>query len=242
MNYRKAVIALSVLLFLFIDSNAQSDRSFIAKWSPASLAAGKLTLGGEYNFKRKSSIELIVGIPVTRTHSFDFDGNESDLDTKAFSILAGYRYYFGRRGLRGLYIEPYAKYLHHEGSGILEGSLSGETARFDTRSDYKGVGLGAQLGVQFLIAKRVAIDLFLLGPEANSAEFSLTGTDIASNIPWTLVKANEAEQDIRDALDDIPIIGDKVKVEVNQNTKTIRTSYNGFLPGFRFGASVGFRF
>ena len=237
----KKIIVPILTIFLLSKSFGQYNKQVFAKWSPGSLAAGKITVGGEYNFKKKNSFELFIGLPSGMNHRFNYDSNTSNLRSKAFSVLAGYRFYFGKKKASGLYLEPYAKYLHQQFNGILKGQLNGETATFDTRSDYKGFGLGAQLGVQFLIAKRFILDLFILGPEANSASFTSSATDIASNIPWTLVKAGEAEKDIKDALKNIPIVGDKIEVSVNQADKTVTTRYNGFVPGARFGASVGIR-
>jgi len=54
-----------------------------------------------------------------------------------------------------------------------------------------------------------------------------------------LVEANEAENDIREVLKNIPIVGDKIEIQVDQANKTVITRYNGFVPGFRFGASIG---
>src|SRR2546423_3825224 len=220
---------------------AQYKKQMLLKWAPGRLAAGKITVGGEYNFKKKSSIECFIGLPAPVNHQFKYDNNSSDLSSKAFSVLAGYRYYFGKKNASGIYVEPYAKYLHHQASGFLQGELNGEVAKFDTKSDYKGFGIGAQLGIQFLIAKRFSLDLFILGPEANSSDFSTVATDVASNIPWTMIQADEAENDIKNAFRNIPIVGDKIEVSVNQSTKTVTTRYSGFLPGVRFGASVGIR-
>jgi hypothetical protein len=229
-------------ILLFACSFAQRyNRDLIVKWAPGSLATGKLTLGGEYNFKKKNSIEFIIGIPTAKNHHLDYDGNSSDLSIKAFSALAGYRYYLGRKDVAGFYVEPYFKYLHHQASGTLIGTLNGETAMFETRTDYKGIGLGAQLGVQFLIVKKVSLDFFILGPEANSSKFSAVATDVASSIPWTYVEAAEAEQDIKDVVQDIPLVGDKIEVSVDQATKTVTTRYSGFMPGIRFGAAIGIR-
>ncbi len=98
------------------------------------------------------------------------------------------------------------------------------------------------MGFQFFIAKTVAIDLFLIGPEANSAKFNSSSTDVYNNIPWTLANGDEAAKEIHDRLKDIPYIGDKIDVAVNTNTKTVTTKYAGFAPGFRAGFSVGIRF
>jgi hypothetical protein len=211
------------------------------KWAPGSLTAGKLTLGGEYHFKKKNSLELFIGFPTGTHHQFKYDDNSSSLEWKASSTLAGYRYYFSKKGSAGLYIEPYFKYLHHQASGFLHGDINGESASFDTHTDYKGVGGGLQFGVQFFIAKTVSIDLFFLGPEANSAKFTLSATDISNTLPWTSADANEAEQDIKDALKIIPIIGKKIDVEVDENSRTVTTRYSGFVPGFRFGLSIGIK-
>ncbi|HYE55082.1 MAG TPA: DUF3575 domain-containing protein [Chitinophagaceae bacterium] len=232
-----SVLLLTIILFQF----AHAQKNFFVKWAPASLAAGKLTVGSEFNFKKKQSVELFVGIPVPTNKEFDYDGNTSELESKAFSILAGYRYYLGKRNASGLYIEPYVKYLKHEANGVLVGDLDNGPARFATVTEYKGFGVGAQLGVQFIIAKKISFDLFFLGPEANSAKFSSRSTDVADALPWTFIEANEAENNVKDAMQDIPIIGDKMEVTVSQAQKTVFTKYDGFLPGFRFGASIGIR-
>ena len=234
----------AVLFFLTAFSQKerlQSDRYIVLKWAPGSLTAGKLTLGGEYHFKKKNALELFIGFPTGTHHGFNYDNNSSSLESKASSTLAGYRYYFSKNGGTGLYIEPYFKYLHHQASGFLQGDLNGEPASFDTHTDYKGVGGGIQFGVQFFIAKTVSIDFFFLGPEANSSTFSLTATDVSGTLPWTSADANEAEQDIKDALKFIPIVGKKVDVQVDENTRTVSTRYSGFVPGLRFGMSIGIK-
>ncbi|HEY0676749.1 MAG TPA: DUF3575 domain-containing protein [Chitinophagaceae bacterium] len=237
----KKLLIFLIAALLFEPGFAQSDKNIFIKWAPASLAIGKLTIGSEFNFKKKQSIEFFIGIPTSVSKKIDYDNNTSEFDSKAFSVFAGYRYYLGKSAASGLYIEPYVKYVKHETDGFLIGDLDGEAARFDTKTEYKGFGAGAQLGVQFLIAKRVSFDLFFLGPEANTASFTSSSRDVANGLPWTFIQANEAEQNVRDALEDVPIIGDKIEISVNQATKTVATKYDGFLPGFRFGASIGIR-
>jgi hypothetical protein len=59
---------------------------------------------------------------------------------------------------------------------------------------------------------------------------------------WEAPYAAEAENDIREVLNDVPLIGNKVNVKVDQNTKTITTDYKGLVPGIRIGGSLGLRF
>ncbi len=238
MKARLTVIA----LFLVLGASAQSTTNFIAKWAPGALAAGKITVGGEYNFKPRKSVTLLVGIPSARTYEVEYDGKNSDVETKGYSVVAGYRYYLSKRQVSGFYIESFAKYVNQEGSGILQGELVTEQADFDTKVSYKAYGVGAQLGVQFLVAKRLAIDLYLLGPEANIAKFRSTAVDVSSIFPWTPQMASEAKADIEEIVQDIPIIGDKAEVNVNAATKTVTVDYDGFLPSLRAGISIGWRF
>ena len=235
-------ILLLITLFCGKISAQETNHPFALKVAPAGLAAGKITFGGEYNFRHRNSVTLLVGLPFNKTQSVPFDGKNSDIVSKAFSIMAGYRYYLGKQTMSGIYIEPYVKYLKHEANGLLDAELEGQRAIFDTHSKYEGYGVGAQLGYQATIANIVILDLFLIGPEANSSTFNSLSTDITDNIGWNFADAQEAEQQIRDALKDVPFIGKKVAVKVNTNEKSVATSYSGFLPGFRIGASIGIRF
>ncbi len=239
---RKLLLILVLVLLIIGNIFSQTRPMVIAKWAPASLAAGKATFGTEFSFTRKSSVDLMVGIPAATTHRVTFDEEESDLNSKAFSVLLGYRYYLGKRQARGVYVGPYAKYLRHEADGILDTQLDGRDARLLTRTVYKGFGAGAQLGVQFMVFKRLTFDFYFLGLEANSARFTSSSTDVANNIPWTNSQAEDARQEIEDALEDIPVLRDNLNVTINQAAKNISTDFKGFLPGLRIGASIGFRF
>ncbi len=235
--------------------NAQSDtasttvapppefgKSIAVKWNPGGLFFGNISLAGEYNFKPKKSLTFGIGIPSEKVNTFTIDDEKESITMKTFSVMAGYRMYMGKKPMSGFYFEPYLHYVKNEASTILDIDLNGSTENFLTTSDYKAFGLGAQLGVQALIAKRVTIDFFILGPEANSVKHSVVAKDLTSTLPWDQVDEQQARQEIEDAIGDIPLIGDKIQVTVDRNAKTVRTDYSGFLPGFRTGISIGFRF
>ncbi|MGZ5248349.1 MAG: DUF3575 domain-containing protein [Flavitalea sp.] len=233
---------LFIALLFTIQLNAQKSSNVLVKWAPGALAAGKISIIGEYNFKPRKSVTLQVGIPNSRTYTVDYDGKESDIKIEGTSVLAGFRYYLSKRQVSGFYIEPYGKYVSQEGSGILNGDLVNEPADFDSRFTYKAFGVGAQLGVQFLIAKRVALDFYILGPEANISEVGFKARDISSTLPWTQQAADEARADIEETIRDIPIIGKKTEITVDRATKTVSVDYDGFLPSLRAGVSIGIRF
>ncbi len=216
--------------------------SFIVKFAPVGMGIGKITAGGEFNFRRKQSITLMLGVPFNKTRNITYDNKPSDIISSARSAMLGYRYYLGKKASAGFYAEVYAKYVKFSAAGFLNGDLNGQSAKFDSHFNYKGFGGGVQIGYQFYIAKKIAMDFYLLGPEANAAKFASSSTDVYDNIPWTLADAQQAEADIKDNLKKIPWLGDKIAVVVDTNAKNVSTSFSGFMPGFRAGLSVGVRF
>lgn len=243
-------ISCSILLIIVFSAQVYSQenaapehtKSVALKFAPAGLAAGKITFGGEYNFRHRNSFTFIAGVPCEKTNTITYDGMKSDVTAKAFSLMAGYRHYLGRKTMSGFYIEPYLKYLKQDANGLIKKELQGQTAIFDTHAHYEGVGIGAQLGVQVMIAKRVAFDFFVLGPEANSSKVSTVSTDITDNLGWSFADEQQVKTDIKNNLKDIPVIGRKILVKVDTEKKTVLTNYSGFIPGLRVGASIGIRF
>lgn len=244
---KKLIFLMAGIMICCLVSAQQSNypdhtKSVALKFAPASIMAGKLTFGGEYNYKHRNSITVVAGFPFSKTNTVEYEGSKSDVETKAFSLLAGFRHYLGKKTMSGFYIEPYVKYLEHDAKGLIHSDLDGQQVIFNSYSDYKGIGIGAQLGVQFVIARAVVLDLFLVGPEANSTKFSSGFTDITNNAAWNYADAREAEQQISDVLKDIPVVGDKIDIQVDTEKRNVSAAFSGFVPGFRIGASVGIRF
>lgn len=160
--------------------------------------------------------------------------------------MAGYRLYMGKKPMSGFYFEPYLHYTKNDASTNLNGDLAGDPVVFHTTSKYSAFGLGAQLGVQFLISDRVTIDLFFIGPEANSTRHNLIMKEVTTALPWDIVDAQEAEREIKDVVDQLagkyPFIGKKINITVDPEEKTVSSDFKGFLPGFRGGLSIGIRF
>jgi hypothetical protein len=220
----------------------EETKNFAIKFAPLALRMGKISLGTEYNFGERNSVTFYAGIPFDKKTSISYDGHKSDVNTRAYSVMAGFRHYVGKQYMKGFYLEPYAKYQKHEGKGLVNGDLNNNKIILDTRTSYEGVGVGLQLGVQMIISRSITLDLFFLGPEVNNSKISTLSTDITNNMAWEAPYAAEAENDIREVLNDVPLIGNKVNVKVDQNTKTIATDYKGLVPGIRIGGSLGLRF
>lgn len=212
------------------------------RWAPLGLATGNIGIQGEYNFG-KNSLTAKIGVPVNTRRQFSYDDKDADFTMKATSFLAGYRTYLSRRHMHGFYFEPYFKYVHHTSEGTGQAMLTPESVTMSFTNEYNALGVGAQLGVQFLIRKRIALDLYFLGPEINSASNHLRAVDKSNSLlPWTDSQAQEARQDILDFVNDFPFIRNKVDVAVDRNNKTVQADFKGALPGFRAGISIGIAF
>ena len=235
---KKCSALVILLLAMRIGYAQERSPSVGVKWAPTGLVYGGISLQGEYNFG-KNSLTAKIGVPVPTSRSFEYDNRDAEFSMKAMSFLAGYRTYLSKKTMSGLYFEPFFKYVHHTSEGIGNSLLSGEPVRMNFTNEYSGIGVGAQLGVQFLIKKRIAIDVFFLGPEINSARNNFRAVEISNTIPWSNVQAAEAARDITDFIDQFPFIRNKTTVMVNQQNKTVSADFKGVVPGIRTGVSIG---
>jgi hypothetical protein len=241
----KNTVLIILCLPLFFGATAQekpNEPNVSLKWAPTGLILGSLSLQGEYNFGTKTSLTAKIGLPVSSRHSFEYNDDDADFNLKATSFLAGYRMYLGKEHLKGLYFEPFFKYVHHISEGQTNSSLNGRPVRFGFTNDYDGVGVGAQLGAQFLIKNKFVIDLFFLGPEINAANNNFKAVEKTSSLLWTEAEAQDAEGEIRDFLDKFPFIRNNTEVMVDRNNRTVSADFKGALPGMRIGVSFGVAF
>ncbi|MBD0368759.1 MAG: hypothetical protein ICV53_21955, partial [Flavisolibacter sp.] len=99
-----------------------------------------------------------------------------------------------------------------------------------------------QLGVQFLFSRRFVVDLFLIGPEINSATNNFKAVEISSTVPWNTMETMDAQQDIQKFVDQFPFIRKRINLMVDKNNRTVAGQFKGALPGFRTGISFGLAF
>ena len=241
----KNIFCLIIFFYSLQTANAQGkyfDPKITLKWAPTGLILGNISLQGEYSFALKSSLTAKLGVPFDRTYHANFDGHNVNMHMKAFSFLAGYRKYLSKQVLKGLYMEPFFTYAHHSSDGTGEGKLDNQPVTMDFTNDYNGIGIGVQLGAQFIVAKRLVIDLFFLGPQLTSSTNNFRAVDPYNSIGWTAIQADEAEQDIKDFLNQFPFIKNKADVHVDKANKSVMADFKGALVGVRFGVSIGIAF
>lgn len=234
------------IAFIVLGMAVAAQQDFTPKISvkivPTGLLLGTIGLQGEYSFTGKNSLTAKIGFPVTAHHTFLYEGSDARFDLKAFSFLAGYRTYLSKKQLRGLYFEPYFKYVNHNSEGIGNGTINAKQVTMRFNNQYSAAGVGVQLGTQFIIRKRFVIDFFFLGPEINAATSNFNASETSSNLSWTAIESYEAEADIKNFIEDIPFIRNRTEIMVNPDNRTVTADFKGPLPGIRIGISAGIAF
>jgi hypothetical protein len=157
---------------------------------------------------------------------------------KGFNGSIDYRFYLQKENKydapRGVYIGPYYSYYFFERENSLEINTSNFNGSVVTDFKINTHTLGAQLGYQFILWKRLALDLILIGP-------GLTNYNLKASINTSLDPNTQSElfQKIQDALSE-KIPGYNLVLKGNEFEKSGTERATSF--GFRYMINVGFRF
>ena len=255
----KKLFTLSVFFGLSLFSMAQSldsiptIRKNVVKFLPVNLPFQNLSFEYERMISAKNSISLGIGIPNAKSvkgkYSIidDIDHLKS-AELSTLHVRAAFRHYTGKSGLpKGFYLEPYLKYQKISGNVEVEGNESGYSfyETHDVNLNTKNVGI--QLGTQFLIAKRVSLDIYFLGLEVgqlsgnSNSVFDRVGE--ASHFKSNLENLFDDGNEILYIGDILTTIGKKIEITQSPDEKTVSTkSSNIVYPWLRGGFSIGIAF
>jgi hypothetical protein len=162
-------------------------------------------------------------------------------DTKrsGFNVSVDYRFYLAKENKygppHGLYVGPYVSYnqFKRENEWNYNGSSS-STQLINTTTDFKILTVGGEIGYQFIVWKRLAIDMVMIGP-------GISHYDLHSVTNNTLSEA--AKEQVQSALKQIItqrfpgmnyVFSDK-QFDANGNIRT----WNA---GYRYIVHIGFVF
>ncbi|MES2778934.1 MAG: DUF3575 domain-containing protein [Bacteroidota bacterium] len=135
--------------------------------------------------------------PSTYGGSSSFDVNNQL--TKGVTIVPEYRFVLNGRGLSGVYIAPFARYMYYEYHRDIVDRIYTSTApysytiAYNELYTYHSLGLGVVVGKQFVFKNRVVFDLFA-GPVysilmASNKSITKTGdVVIGDGIPNTYIR------------------------------------------------------
>jgi hypothetical protein len=157
---------------------------------------------------------------------------------KGFTIAFDYRFYLRSENKhdapRGIYAGPYYSYIYFDRKNTWSMNTSNFNGNVNTDLRMNLNLVGAQIGYQFVIKKRISLDLILMGP-------GLWFYDVKATLNTTLDAEDEAA--LFKKLNEIiasKLPGHEILIrpgDINANG----TSRSAF-PGFRYMAHIGFRF
>lgn len=213
-----------------------SNRQNIIKLNLPNLSFGNLTLNYERLLTNRSSAALNLGYirpqkPASLLNSA-LDINDADIgEFSGLTATAEYRIYGKKKGAgKGFYYGPYLRYASHKlaYNTDIDENLTNADAKLSA------VGLGGQIGVQWLIKDRIAIDWGIVGLAAQWYNFSSTFTAVDEAINFDEIRA-ELEQEINDS----PLSN---KLEFSSTEDALKAKMPFLFGGARAYFSIGYKF
>ncbi len=147
----------------------------VVKLNLAALGFQNVSLQYERAFHKNFSFAFQGGLLLSRTLPKQFQPKEnsdfSDLKFTGFNCASEIRIYLGKKAKhpapRGFYIAPYARFSSYKASAFFmytdSNAVPIQDVPVDFKATFKGFGGGLLIGTQFIIAKKVSIDWWILG-------------------------------------------------------------------------------
>ncbi len=139
---------------------------------PLLFGGNNYILGYERLIKPNQSFSINVGwtnLPkITSLEADSILSIEEESETRGYNISADYRFYLKKRNTfrapDGLYIGPYAFIYEFERTTQINYQSDGVPKAVGTKLNTAIFGAGFELGYQFVLWKRLTLDLVLIGP------------------------------------------------------------------------------
>ena len=239
--------------------STQSEKKSIFRKNAVKINLSSLALNN-YNFNYERSltrkISFVAGyryMPVTSLNSlpvtspitdrFFQDDSEIANDLNAIStgnqsVTGEFRFYGGKHaGARGFYLSLYGRQLSMDVNYLMDYDTQARTYQLPIKSSLKGFGGGLMIGAQWLIAKRVTFDWYILGAHYGN----LKGD---ANILADLSSLSEQEKvDLQEELESLVEFGNKRYISANVSNQGVLGKVDGPFAGVRgLGFSLGLAF
>ena len=219
------------------------ERKTVVKFLPVNIFAESYSFEIERMINARNAFTLGFGIPTNQSiigkYGMDASSDLKEAKVGTMHIRAAYRHYTGKSGLpKGFYIEPFLKYQHISGTGkaLYTVDQANTTYTADLTAKLNTLNVGFQMGVQFLIAKRVTLDLYFLGLEGGM----LNGNVNAKVVPSDNV--SDMRNEIEKSINDLPsFLSNKLKVTSTRDAVNVKASSITY-PWLRSGISIGVAF
>jgi hypothetical protein len=156
--------------------------------------------------------------------------------TAGIALTPEFRYYFGARSGKGLYLAPFVRYeqMHLKSNYRFVDEEDVSTNILFT-GKYQTFGIGIMLGAQFQLSRHFALDWWIAGPYYTAPRIHLHASGYQLS--------NDELALLRDNLEGIEIDFSNFKTESSVNAQRATLSAKGSLAAIRaFGICLAYRF
>jgi len=164
---------------------------------------------------------------------------KSNLKSTGFNISGDYRFYLKRENKylppRGIYIGPYFSYnkFHKESSWSYYDS-SGHSKTTNTTLEMNIFSIGGEIGYQFILFKRFAVDFVVFGPGVGQYNVDLPASDILTTEEKSRLRA-QVKQNMTVKYPGLNYVFDKREFDGNGKIHT-------WALGYRYIVHIGYLF
>jgi hypothetical protein len=196
----------------------------------------------ERTINQRQTINIFAGynkFPVNLQLKSDNLAFSGDAKRSGYSFGADYRFYLAKENKypapHGLYLGPSASYFGFSSERTLTHTDSaGAKQSVSLKSKIDFLNIGGVLGYQFVLGKRFVIDLVLVAPSITHYHF-----EAKLDGKFNGLELNETQQQVVDAMrEKFPLLND-----LSEGRTVEKSGDEQFWSvGYRYSASIGFRF
>ena len=230
----------------------------IIKTNLTSHAIGNYNLTYERSIAKKFSLSVGVRyMPKSSVPKIVQDKVEQFVDDKNvminrfqmgnFAITPEFRIYLSAGKMKGFYLAPYARYASFDLQVPVTYNYSNLGTSVSASAIFNGtftsVSAGLLIGTQFQIAKKLVLDVWIIGGHYGTSNGTINATDFNPVIDPTNPNQTKAFKDQVESVNNKDYGPFKFKGEVSRDYKTATFTTTGDWAGVRaLGLNLGFRF
>lgn len=230
-----------LILFIF---DAYSQKNNI-KVGLLGASIGSYSLGYEREITPSSTMNFNVGYwntnisPLQMVSFFDKgDGVWLEKINYGLTTSLEYRFYTGsNKAMKGLYLSPYLRFWNH--SLVFQDYIQNDQVPrqlFNIRTRLSSMGLGFQMGYQWVVKEHFTIDWYFFGAGLERAFINasyVTSDDRSFNYQYI-------ESDVREVFEGFGLVEKNLMTRVDPQRLKIELPV--WIPGIRTGFTLGYAF
>ncbi|MBW6533489.1 MAG: DUF3575 domain-containing protein [Mariniphaga sp.] len=235
--FRIKVFALVLLLFPGWVASAQDN---VLKAGLSGAFLGDFNLAYERMLNSNRSLQIKIGYlnpvasPFFTVEAITPEAYSFIQENGGMSASLEYRFFISEKlSAEGFYIAPYLRYFNQ----FVDYKDEIESRIYTVNTKLNTVGIGAQLGYQWIINELFTIDFHFLGI---GLDYYMTSLKYSVEPKPEGFDYSVVTPHIEDVFSDIIYLKNRLKHEVNEDNHTSKLPF--FFPGFRMGISLGIAF